>query len=113
MIFFSRKFYIKSSLGSTHTCALAEILFPICFNLRYNDSKVCNGNGNLNKKYLKFLFIKIGNCTSDDHRECNFGYFGNDCEIKNCFGILSNDSNVCSGNGNCTSKDKMKIKIKL
>eukprot|EP01080_Neovahlkampfia_damariscottae_P012452 gene12452-6203_t len=36
---------------------------------------------------------------------CNNGYSGNDCEFPTCYGVNSTVSTVCSGAGQCISKD--------
>jgi hypothetical protein len=45
----------------------------------------CSGNGQL----------------IDDDCDCNTGYVGAECPEYECFGILNNDTEVCSGNGYC------------
>jgi len=46
---------------------------------------VCSGNGK---------------CIDSNQCNCNYGFSGTNCEIKNsnfeiCFGLMKNDSNVC------------------
>jgi hypothetical protein len=56
-----------------------------CNGLTQFDSNICSGNGNcINNKCV-----------------CNFGYFGNNCELTTCYGILSTDLKNCSSFGNC------------
>jgi hypothetical protein len=43
-----------------------------------------------------------GACESQDNCVCNENWFGKQCNITQCFSILSNDSSACNGHGNCT-----------
>lgn len=45
-------------------------------------------------------------CVAQNDCLCNPGYSGKDCEFHSCFGVPSNNPNVCNGGGKCVSPDK-------
>ncbi len=61
-----------------------------CFGVRADSSDlVCSGKGN---------------CQAVDQCLCDFGYEGKNCNVTSCYGIMSNNSNDCSGRGSCNTK---------
>lgn len=38
---------------------------------------------------------------------CQEGYYGTNCELTKCYGILSNNSNACSRNGICVNSNSI------
>jgi hypothetical protein len=78
---FSSKFY---SAITTNTIS--------CNGVDQFDSKVCSENGNC-----------INSVCS-----CNFGYFGDNCELTSCNGVLFTNNSGCSGNGKCLGYDQCK-----
>ena len=70
-----------------------------CFSIPQYDALVCSGHGNC-------IDYNTCNCTSSGNSSLNF--IGNECEIVQCLGrnfhfYNSTDSNVCNGNGFCSS----------
>ncbi|KAG2392360.1 hypothetical protein C9374_012612 [Naegleria lovaniensis] len=63
-----------------------------------NAANVCNGHG----------ICRVVSPNSPDQCNCNIGYFGENCQYSFCFGIMSNDSTVCSGHGKCIGPDTCK-----
>jgi hypothetical protein len=47
----------------------------------------------------------IGSCIATNVCVCQTGYYGSVCEMHNCFGIVSNSTSVCNGNGVCIAPD--------
>jgi hypothetical protein len=80
--------------------------FPICNKFRQEDPAVCSGRGvcvSPDVCECNNAFIDGLNCES-----CVNGYYGENCNLLICAGILSNDSRVCSGRGNCSSPNRCK-----
>jgi hypothetical protein len=64
-----------------------ECQFPICNSKLSTDTlNVCGGNGT---------------CIAPNICNCSTGYYGNNCQIFDCFGQLSNSSEVCQSHGKC------------
>ncbi|EFC39035.1 predicted protein [Naegleria gruberi] len=62
-----------------------------CFGKLSNTTQVCNGRGN---------------CTEQDNCECDPDWYGTQCQITSCFGILQNETSaVCNGHGTCSGTD--------
>lgn len=89
---YQRMYFIQREL-SEDTKITESILEYHCFGiLNTNTSFVCS-NGR-------------GECIELDTCECPEGWYGDECEIPSCFGVLGNDTeNVCFGHGNCTYLD--------
>jgi hypothetical protein len=62
----------------------------ICNNIDQFQNKVCSGNG----------------YCSNDQCECYYEYYGINCEYTKCHGVFSNESRVCSSNGECIEPNK-------
>jgi hypothetical protein len=75
-------------LGNTITnCAEQAPGSVTCGGIISTDPKVCNNRN--------------GTCVSTDACVCLGGYTGNQCTAFSCFGTLSTNPGVCSGNGTC------------
>jgi hypothetical protein len=49
-----------------------------------------------------------GTCIGPDQCDCLYGYYGNECQRWNCFGIPYNYGLVCSGHGACIEPNECK-----
>lgn len=85
--------------------------FGTLWNFRYSakedqglcgDEFLCSGKG----KCTNYT----SSCECLEKCQCQTGYFGERCEFWSCFGISSNASNVCNGNGICKKMDMCECK---
>ena len=85
------------------------------------DGSICNEFNCYGKPFNKTdTCSNRGNCTAPDTckcpnnnynsncENCTNGYYGEKCDLFNCFKIPFNDSNVCSNRGTCTELDTCK-----
>jgi hypothetical protein len=56
-----------------------------CNGISQYDSNICGGNG----------------YCIEDICQCNFGFFGHNCQLTSCYGVISTNNNSCSSNGAC------------
>jgi hypothetical protein len=90
------KFFISNSQTLSFFVKGKVIIFKslldlTCFNISFNSSSVCNGNGS---------------CTAIDICSCFNGYYGPYCLDYTCSGVFPSNSSVCSSHGNCTNANQ-------
>src|SRR6185369_14520205 len=74
-----------------HSFLLNTQILPFCFEMSFEDPKICSSNGI---------------CISKDNCQCKKGFLGNKCEIHTCYNIQFKDTSACSSKGICKSLDQ-------